>query len=907
MAKLYPPIILGTIPSFYRQGTTTTIVVPFSMNKTVSAEEVRNFKLRIKTVNTDSLVLEIESKIEETGFFINNGQIVFQFTGALDTYKMIEGTFYKLQIAYINNEESEVGYFSTVGTAKFTKKPTVTIAEFSSSQINFNTSLLIGKYKNADSTEKVSEYCFTLTDENGTIIETSNWQKHNSYQNESIDVSTDFYSIVSTLESGKVYKIQYFIRTINGLEVSSPKYSLQVIEEIDAQIKGYLNAKLNARTASVSVYLYPTITEGEVNRISGTFILSRASSNTNFTSWTEVCSLFLTGDYPTEALFTDYTVESGLTYRYALQQVNDYGVRSNKNIRADILVGFEDAYLYDGERQLKLQFNPKVTSFKEVVSETKKSTIGAQYPFFFRNGIIKYREFPIAGLISYLMDEQETFLKKEEVGYDGWIDTTDYSDQNIALERIFKLKVLEWLNNGKPKLFRSAQEGNYIVRLMNVSLSPFDKTTRMIHSFSCQATEVAEADPKNFIDYNFLTVKEISATEKQWQTILLKDYVEKNKTNITFANGVGHWISGQEQDIFNGNTGYHIKFTNVLPGTTFTLNGEVIQIGATGQYEAKIPEGIHGLILNDFYSNMSGELTYCITNQIANQFNAIQGYTLRNVVGHCIIGEKNKDEIFYGSIIDSLHEVPKMYMMSFHRKEQEILNDTFDNLNAISSDNRKKLFNVYTIYYLKPEKVYCVYDIATNKLKKVPNIMDENGEKIDVKTLITKVEIKDKTISINGSKPKERIMSFDINETGERHFKNLNTLIQNIQIGAGVYAVLSYQQREINYEIDDNDIKTAYKAYRAELWRYNARFFHFTDSVQNNPPYSTPCIKWNVKQNMMEYNEDGDIYCRETPFTEKEIDDTRDLCNNLYIEYRTLVEQYLLTLEEEIKKEGETS
>jgi hypothetical protein len=54
------------------------------------------------------------------------------------------------------------------------------------------------------------------------------------------------------------------------------------------------------------------------------------------------------------------------------------------------------------------------------------------------------------------------------------------------------LDALAWLNNGKPKLFRSAAEGNYIVRLMNVSLTPNDTLGRMLHTFNCQACEVAD-------------------------------------------------------------------------------------------------------------------------------------------------------------------------------------------------------------------------------------------------------------------------------------------------------------------------------------------------------------------------------------------------------------------------------
>ena len=49
---------------------------------------------------------------------------------------------------------------------------------------------------------------------------------------------------------------------------------------------------------------------------------------------------------------------------------------------------------------------------------------------------------------------------------------TDLTGLNIQYERNFKLKVLDWLTNGRPKLMRSPTEGNYIVRLTNVSLSP---------------------------------------------------------------------------------------------------------------------------------------------------------------------------------------------------------------------------------------------------------------------------------------------------------------------------------------------------------------------------------------------------------------------------------------------------
>jgi hypothetical protein len=65
-----------------------------------------------------------------------------------------------------------------------------------------------------------------------------------------------------------------------------------------------------------------------------------------------------------------------------------------------IYMDFEDAYLFDGERQLRIRFNPKVTSFKSARLESKMDTLGGKFPFIFRNGNVEYKEFPISGLLS---------------------------------------------------------------------------------------------------------------------------------------------------------------------------------------------------------------------------------------------------------------------------------------------------------------------------------------------------------------------------------------------------------------------------------------------------------------------------------------------------------------------------
>lgn len=50
MAKLYPPVIEGTIPAF--NGAVLT--VPFSMNRSVSASQITGFAVKIKTVQSST-------------------------------------------------------------------------------------------------------------------------------------------------------------------------------------------------------------------------------------------------------------------------------------------------------------------------------------------------------------------------------------------------------------------------------------------------------------------------------------------------------------------------------------------------------------------------------------------------------------------------------------------------------------------------------------------------------------------------------------------------------------------------------------------------------------------------------------------------------------------------------------
>lgn len=225
------------------------------------------------------------------------------------------------------------------------------------------------------------------------------------------------------------------------------------------------------------------------------------------------------------------TVEHGQTYQYFVKQYNSItGVYSSRlnltrvlndttqhyDVTTKITATFEDAFLYDGDRQLRIRFNPKVSTFKTDVLESKQDTLGGRTPHFYRNGNVYYKEFPISGLISYLSDNEDLFFPRADLGIE--VDNTirentsaeyqgvnragvSLEDYNIRAERLFKLEVLDWLNNGKPKLFRSPGEGNYLIRLLSSSMTPTDTVGRMLHTFSSTAYEVDSITYDNLFKY----------------------------------------------------------------------------------------------------------------------------------------------------------------------------------------------------------------------------------------------------------------------------------------------------------------------------------------------------------------------------------------------------------------------
>ncbi len=544
--KLYPPIIPGTLPAFYttengNNGTETKITVPFSMNRAVSSGNINGFALKLKTAYSNTLIDVL--KIYEFNSTSKEITFIWEINGGDNTLSKIKpGQFLKAQLAYINTDNNieTVGYYSTVGIIKYTDKPKLKIQEFelennSNENERIFCSTCTGIYTpgEKDKSERPYQYQFLLLTENGEEVENSGWLLHNN----ELDIG-DTYTFKSKMEVLTIYKVQYNIKTINNLN-ESIEYQCSIPEErIDNQLilnaeniyeEGYINLffskKSNFSLNNDDIPYIIDIYREEYGTNNQCFIHKVKIENDNDLNWS----------------FQDFTIEQGITYLYYFKY-NKNGYHSQicgdeDENPIEVIADFEDMFLYDGQRQIKLRFNPKISSFKINHLEQKTDVIGNRYPVFFRNSIIEYKEFPISGLISYHLDDNELFIQDslQELGIQRNIlerlgtrhdhgENSSFSTEqrkyfnsqsssvkslnlisnNIKAERLFKMKLLDWLGNGEIKLFKSPSEGNYLVRLMNVSLSPEDKLNRMLHTFSCTAYEAKEFNFENLEKLGFI-------------------------------------------------------------------------------------------------------------------------------------------------------------------------------------------------------------------------------------------------------------------------------------------------------------------------------------------------------------------------------------------------------------------
>ena len=246
--------------------------------------------------------------------------------------------------------------------------------------------------------------------------------------------------------------------------------------------------------------------------------------------------------------------------------------------------------------------------------------------------------------------------KMPDVKLDAYLK--NYEAYNMQAERDFKLEVLDWLNNGEPKLFRSAAEGNYIVRLINTSLSPNDQLARRLHTFSSTACEIDEVNFEKLKFYNL--IPEINITKKSigWMT---KDF-----------NQEGYEVNenGESENLLKYKA-IAFKLEEMIPGDKVYINdgierngimGYTISIGATGSYNIDLDKQMTiteiKIKSNDVRSvgkvKRPGSLTYAYNITTFNKFDTIKKFEIIDVPAQQFFGPTTEED---GNIFNQINTI----------------------------------------------------------------------------------------------------------------------------------------------------------------------------------------------------------------------------------------------------------
>ena len=646
--SLFPPIVDTYMPAFIvgveeSSGNSTfgDCRIYFSLSKYNSLDDIKSVWVAVNNQFTNKTVLTTKTGLKsipagsietdpirgDDRYFITLHNEDIDGGWALNQLYKVQLRFYGIvddltddsPMSDVTSRESNFSEWSTVCLIQGIQVPELEINNF-------------------DDSEAGSEVIFTSMD--NSIVGRVNFKDNEQLESYQIKFykQSDLENVI--FDSGVIYtneynpnEINYFVKYafIEGEQYRMKfSYATQSLytetREYDFSIIGVggemLNAKISAEQNEEEGCITIRVTS-DTERFFGNLTIRRASSETDFSIWEDVHTTEIKSEDFLDFTWYDYTVESGIWYKYCVQKRNVYGDRGLiVPIKDPVMVTLQDMFLTRADRQLKIKFNPQVSSFKRTVSESLTQTLGSKYPFIKRNSNVGYRQFSISGLISHFSDENERFCTKDSL-YRGHKELYDeYNEENrineyndFSLEKTFREQVQDFLYEHNVKLFRSPSEGNILVKLMDISFTPNQTLGRMVYNFSATAYEVDEINFENFEKYGIQkvgtyseTIKSVYSRQGHYQLdsfygeTEFKDLIQK-KEELTPTKGLKKTVTyltkvdiqfeskpylintdGDTPSIVNQ---YKTTNQNTVLGYLIKVNGQYVVVGPSGKYALK--------------------------------------------------------------------------------------------------------------------------------------------------------------------------------------------------------------------------------------------------------------------------------------------------------------------------------
>lgn len=417
-----------------------------------------------------------------------------------------------------------------------------------------------------DEEETVLQYEFILYDNSKTKIDGSGLIEYQRYLHQTSVTWTNNIS----LADDTTYYLSIYFKTESGFEYTK-RYELTADYTLATLTVDFIatNDRENGRmefelsnvgtTSNALILLRSSFDEGYDN-----FKTIAVFETANMTTTTSA-----------KKYFYDYLIEPGMLYKYKFQsatinnsgEIISRGASTTTSAQPQIIPDFTGSFFYGKDDiQINFIYNGQVTGLSKVRKDAFIETIGGKFPFIIRNSNIGYKQFQFSALITHVSDPTRVFrgLTYAELisnltrdSNDNYIISSDaknrivnerYEDfllngpaiftgstssyatlsnfgqnninqqsyisrgDNYIVERQFRKKLIDWLTDGNPKIFKSEAEGLMLVKLTDVSFEPIAELGRLIYNFSCTVTEIAEMTYENLVKYG-LRKKKYDSTD----------------------------------------------------------------------------------------------------------------------------------------------------------------------------------------------------------------------------------------------------------------------------------------------------------------------------------------------------------------------------------------------------------
>lgn len=777
--SIYPPTLQSTQPAFL--ATTPDYEIKYTLQKVTSAETIKHIQIRVVEQRSNSSIVNT-SKYPDNIIYKN-----VDLTKEASPYgiKILTsdlrkpwspGVCYKIQLRFgSTNFPSDLSAFaawkkeqinnqtfsewSTVMVIKAIAQPEVYIENagtlrtdvIASKQTEASlTPLFVGDYIDNASEEPLEKYKFDLYDETGkTLIESSDWIQAVSGKNCS-------YRFKTMLTNNESYRVYFSIVTRNGYETRT-YYDFQAIK---VYLESLTDVSIRVDDADVfcrengCMRIYLTTK----NPLTGCYVLTRTSEESNYQVYEDLKYFnYFEEEFSDTLLYIDYIIESGIKYKYAFQYQNSQGLRSAPLQEEGMTVpsrsvDFEYSYIYRDGVQLRLKFNQKLSSFKHTTLASKQDTLGDQFPHLSKNGYAYYAEFPISGLISFQMDEDQTFFTLKTDGYyynnelvipaDKFSVSTatrgdesvpsylpidsSITDNNIFIERKFREKAEQFLNDFTYKLYKSPTEGNIVIGLINMSMTPNASLGRMIFEFSATAYEVLE---NTIDDLNEVGIIDVGIFNNEVSTEIQTSFGQIDGIYLGCPEGNDIYnLIKQQEEIAVGDGRYKLSLVNV--------NSFWIERYPTIDFDGKIYE-LEAQKAEEDTKEIEAELVRWRALKEAAS-NAPSSAVRLSVNGSDVIVAPNRlysvrEGVNSLSMISVKYPIIVNYVCSLTRERNDAVGEVgsidtsriWGQVSGIFSGTDKVLKN-YKYYYGPGETPYRIYSDSAEKTDKLGRILVDN-------------------------------------------------------------------------------------------------------------------------------------------------------------------------------------